>query len=228
MSQKNISTVQAVIFDLDGTLVDSLQDLTDACNAVMASYGLPDKTYEEGKTLIGRGLRNLITRALPETMRDETTITEAHRRMLNEYAKRYTAKTKPYEGISEVLSFLKGKGIPFALNTNKPDGPAKLIVNTLLNGDDFVDIVGDREDHPRKPDPAMALVLAEKMGVAPTQCVYCGDSAVDYETAVNGGMLPLICTWGFTAPAVLHQLEDAFFVENPRELLVFFQKYCVK
>lgn len=217
---KQRKNYKAVVFDLDGTLVDSLSDLTDACNAVMAHYGLPAKSYEEGKTLIGRGLRVLMKRALPPEMGDDPAVLdEAEALLREEYARRYTAKTRPYPGIPELLGRLKRKGIPFCVSTNKPDGAAKIVVEALLNAGDFTAVYGQMEGRPRKPDPTSVFELTQKMGVEPADCVYMGDSIVDYETAVNAGMLPLLCMWGFGDTARLRTLEDALCIEGPEELL---------
>lgn len=205
-----------IIFDLDGTLINSLEDLVDSCNQVMLHYGLKLKTYNEGKKLIGRGLRNLIKRALPQEMaKDEALVDEALALMKAEYAKRYTKKTAPYEGIKDLLRHLHVHKIPFAVCTNKPDAAAKIIVESLFDIGEFVAVVGQNDDKPRKPDPTQTLEIAEKMGVNPARCIYMGDSVVDYNTAKNAGMLPVLCTWGFTKPEELMAYEDAIWIKTP-------------
>ncbi|MEF9917868.1 MAG: HAD family hydrolase [Eubacterium sp.] len=205
-----------IIFDLDGTLVNSLEDLVDACNTVMRHYGCPLKTYEEGKKLIGRGLRNLIQRALTkELSENEQIVDEALAIMKIAYAKCYVHKTKAYEGIQDLLRYLHCHNIPFAVCTNKPDDAAKIIVETIFSNDKFVDVVGQNDDKPRKPDPTQTLEVAAKMGVNPEKCIYMGDSAIDYKTAKNAGMLPVLCTWGFTEPKELMKYTDAIWIKNP-------------
>lgn len=207
---------KGIIFDLDGTLINSLEDLTDALNQVMKHYDQPLKTYEEGKRLIGRGLRNLVIRALGEPInQDETTIDEALALMRKEYAKRYVYKTEPYEGIRDLLRYLHVHRIPFAVCTNKPDAAAKEIVSTLFEDDQFVAVVGQNEGKPRKPDPTQVFEVAEKMGLKPSECIYMGDSMVDYETAINAGMLPVLCTWGFEEIDKLMACDDAIWIKNP-------------
>ncbi len=157
-----------IIFDLDGTLINSLEDLVDACNQVMLHYGLELKSYQEGKKLIGRGLRNLIKRAVtPEMAKDEALVDEAVALMKAEYAKRYTHKTMAYDGIRDLLRYLHVHKIPFAVCTNKPDSAAKTIVDALFDISEFVDVVGQNDNKPRKPDPTQTLEVAAKMGVAP-------------------------------------------------------------
>ncbi len=209
-----------IIFDLDGTLIDSLEDLTDACNEVMLHYNLPPKNYEEAKKLIGRGLRVLIQRALPKEMaEDDALVDEATALMKSYYAKRYTNKTKPYDGIMALIRYLHVHNIPFGVCTNKPDNAAKIIIDTLFDSNDFVDVVGQNEGKPRKPDPTQTLELAEKMGVSPEKCIYMGDSVVDYETAKNAGMLPVLCTWGFTEPEKLMTYDDAIWIRSPHRVI---------
>lgn len=205
-----------IIFDLDGTLVNSLEDLMDACNEMMKHYGLPVHSYEIGKTFIGRGLRNLAKRALPVEMAEDTKILdEAEAIIKAEYAKRYTRKTLPYPGVKDLLRYLHVKKVPFAICTNKPDNAAKEVVDALFDIGEFVDVVGQNAGKPRKPDPTQALEIAEKMGVTPEKCIYMGDSAVDYETAKNAGMMPVLCTWGFTSPEALMAYDDAIWIKNP-------------
>ena len=139
-----------IIFDLDGTLINSLEDLIDACNQVMLHYGLELKSYQEGKKLIGRGLKNLIKRAVtPEMAKDEALVDEAVALMKAEYAKRYTHKTVAYDGIKDLLRYLHVHKIPFAVCTNKPDGAAKTIVDALFDIGEFVDVVGQNDNMPR-------------------------------------------------------------------------------
>lgn len=216
---------KGIVFDLDGTLVNSLEDLTDACNDVMDSYRLPQKTYEEGRRLIGRGLRNLIKGALPKAMAEDVLVLdEAERRIKTAYAKRYTNKTRPYPGIVSLLETLKAKGISFGVCTNKPDDAAKMVVAALFNAGDFVDIRGQRNDKPRKPDPAQTLEVAAKMGVRPEECLYVGDSSIDYETGKNAGMQPVLCLWGFGDKKQLLAYDDAACIQEAGELTALIEQ----
>lgn len=212
--------IKGIIFDLDGTLIDSLEDLTDACNDVLREHGFPEKTYEEGKKLIGNGIRVLMQRALPEDRAlDAAFVDQVTAQMKTCYARRYTNKTKAYDGIREVLTALKERQIPFGICTNKPDEAAGIIVSALFDRDAFIDVVGQRDSRPKKPDPTQTLALAAQMGVAPENCIYAGDSTVDYETAKNAGMLPLLCTWGFTDASVLKAYKDAVCIDTPARIL---------
>ena len=216
----NTKAIKGVIFDLDGTLLNSLADLIDACNTMLNHYGLESVSYDLGKTYIGNGVRKLVMRALPEKMaEDEKFVDEAEAYFKAEYKTRFTNKTKPYDGILDLLNELQKKGIPMGICTNKPQEAALVIVDTILDKKIFVDVVGQQADKPRKPDPTLTLGVAEQMGLAPENLIYVGDSVVDYENSQNAGMLPVMCTWGFSEPEKLRALEGCVCVDHPLEIL---------
>ena len=211
---------KGVIFDLDGTLVNSLEDLIDSCNAILKYNRFPTYSYEEGKKLIGRGLRNLVRDAIPEKYReDDKFIDELTEMLKSEYAANYKKKTKPYPGITKLLDYLETHQIPYSICTNKPDVAAKSLVHALFPDYHFVDVIGFTRDDLRKPNPTTTLKLAEKMGVKAKDCLYVGDSTIDYETALRAGMLPVLCTWGFESFEVLTKLEDAIWLHNPMRIV---------
>lgn len=211
---------KGIVFDLDGTLVNSLEDLIDSTNAIMKFHQFPTHSYEDGKKLIGRGIRNLTKDAMPEQHRDcEAFVNELTDMVRAEYAKNYLKKTKPYPGITKLLDYLVANKIPFGVCTNKPDQEAKALVRALFKEYDFVDVVGFTKEGLRKPNPATTLALAKKMGVKPEECLYVGDSTVDYETAVKAGMLPVLCTWGFESFEVITQFDDAIWLHNPMRIV---------
>jgi len=211
---------KGIIFDLDGTLINSLEDLIDSCNVTMEHYGFPTYSYEAGKKLIGRGIRNLVRDAIPEKHRvDEPFIDKLTKMLMAEYGTRYTRKTKPYPGILNLLNYLKENEIPFGVCTNKPDPIAKSLVSILFKDYKFVDVIGYTTDKLRKPNPKSTLALAEQMGVKHEECLYVGDSTVDYETAINAEMLPVLCTWGFEPRDVITRLEKCIWVHNPMRIV---------
>lgn len=215
-----MSKYKGVIFDLDGTLINSLEDLIDSCNEIMKYYEFPTYSYEDGKKLIGRGLRNLTKDAIPEKYQSDDVFIDKLTDMIRaEYAKRLIKKTRPYPGIINLLDALTVRDIPMAVLTNKPDPAAKAIVNALFKDYKFIDVIGFTRDEIRKPNPKVTLALAEKMGVKPEECLYVGDSTVDYETAINAGMLPVLGTWGFEDPKVITKLEKSIWVHNPMRIL---------
>jgi len=211
---------KGIIFDFDGTLVNTIEDLTDSLNCTLRELQQMEVTLDEGKHLIGRGLRNFIKDALPEAFReDHAYVDQATELLKSEYQKRYITKTKPYAGIEALLATLKKEAIPFGINTNKPTDAAKYITKNLFNIEDFVDICGFSKNYPRKPDPTCALILAEKMAIQPSECLYIGDSLVDYETARNAKMDALMCEWGFGDKKELSNLEETQSIRSPKEIL---------
>ncbi|PKM54251.1 MAG: phosphoglycolate phosphatase [Firmicutes bacterium HGW-Firmicutes-4] len=211
---------KGIIFDLDGTLVNSLEDLIDSVNGIMRYHQFPVHSYEEGKKFIGRGLRNLTRDALPEKYRDDEGFVDKLTEMVrSEYANNYQKKTRPYPGITKLLDYLKNHNIPWSVCTNKPDNEAKALVKALFSDYDCVDVQGFTRDELRKPNPEITLELVAKMGLKPQECLYVGDSVVDYETALRAGMLPVLCTWGFESFEVLTKLDDAIWLHNPMRIV---------
>ncbi|MDI3535618.1 MAG: phosphoglycolate phosphatase [Eubacteriaceae bacterium] len=211
---------KGVVFDLDGTLVDSLHDLIDSCNEIMKYHNFPQHSYEEGKALIGRGLKNLMRMAVPEEYQDDEYFLNELTDMLRaEYGDNYTKKTKAYPGIEKLLDYLTFHKIPFGVCTNKPDPMAKSLVKTVFKKYHFVDVIGETDQEPRKPDPAIVNKLCGEMGLKASECLYVGDSIVDYETAKNAGMLCVLCTWGFEKIDTITALDDALWVHNPMRIV---------
>lgn len=211
---------KGIIFDLDGTLIDSLEDLIDSCNGIMKYYQFPTYSYEEGKKLIGRGLRNLTRDALPEKYRDDEAFVDKLTEMVAaEYAVNYRKKTKPYAGITKLLDYLKANDLPWCVCTNKPDAMAKSLVKALFKEYDYVDVSGFTKDELRKPNPTETLELAKKMEIKPEECLFVGDSTIDYETAIRAEMLPVLCTWGFESFEVITKLEDAIWIHKPMRIV---------
>ncbi len=210
---------EAVVFDLDGTLVDSLGDIADAMNAVLAGLGLPTHPRDRYRFFVGDGLEVLVRRALPGDRVDERLVARALDRMRDEYGRRATATTRPYPGIPELLDGLAARNRPFAVFTNKPHDAAVDMVDRLLGRWRFVAVLGPGPGTPRKPDPAGALRVAAAMGVAPGACMYVGDTAVDMATARAAGMIPAGALWGFRTEDELHSAGARHLLADPREAL---------
>ena len=208
-----------VIFDLDGTLVDTLKDIGDAMNRVLAREPAPAHTYEEYRYLVGRGIRNLVTEALPPKMRSDATISRCYERMLEDYGRNALVKTRPYEGVPELVRALRADGVPLAILSNKADAPTQAIVAALLDPDDFVAVIGARPGVPLKPDPSVALEVAGRLGLAPERIAYLGDSLVDMQTATAAGMIAVGAAWGFRTRAELVEHGAATVIDQPLELL---------
>ncbi len=208
---------KAVIFDLDGTLVNSLNDLGDSVNTVLKKYGYPEHPIESYRMMVGNGIKKLIERALP--LNTPTNIAdEALEKFKKIYAIHQLDKTVPYNGIGEMLEKLRQKHIPLAVCTNKHDDAAKKIIYHLFGQTTFTYIIGDLPGFKRKPDPKKVLLIAEKMHLNPGEIVYMGDSSVDMQTAVNADMLPVGVLWGFRSREELLENGARLLLKSPAEL----------
>lgn len=213
---------KAVIFDLDGTLVNSLEDLADSMNEVLTNHGLPVHTYYEFRNFIGRGLRNLVIKALPEQNRDEELINSCLASMIDIYRGNCINKTKVYDGIPELLTELSKKGIKMAVFSNKADEFTKQIVKLLLPNLHFEAIVGLTDENLRKPNPANALAISKILNIAPSEIVYCGDSIIDMQTATNAGMYAAGVLWGFDTEDELLKTGAKLIIKKPCDLIEIF------
>ena len=212
-------TYRAVLFDLDGTLLDTLEDLADSMNAVLARLGFPPRDAAEYKYIVGDGVLTMALRALPEGHRDEPTVARCVEFMRQEYGQRWAVKTRPYAGVAELLAELAARGIPLGVLSNKPDDFTKLCVGKLLPQGRFGAVLGVSPSRPKKPDPAGALEVAGCLGVPPDEFVYLGDTNTDMQTAVAAGMLPVGALWGFRAAEELLASGARILLAKPGDLL---------
>jgi phosphoglycolate phosphatase len=209
----------AVIFDLDGTLVDTLEDIGDAMNRVLAAEDVPPHSYQEYRYLVGRGLWNLAEESLPPQLRDEETVARCYERMIADYGEHALIKTHVYEGVPALVRGLRHASLPLAVFSNKSDELTRRVVEALLDPRDFTAVVGARAGVPLKPDPAVALELAGRMRVPPERIAYLGDSLVDMQTATAAGMMAVGASWGFRTTAELVRSGARVVIDHPRELL---------
>lgn len=211
---------KAVIFDLDGTLVDSLADLSDSVNLMLESYGFPTHEMEQYRYFVGNGSKKLMERTLP---RDKAASAEFVEEALVKYKaiykERLLEKTRPYNGVRELLAELKSRGIPLAVCTNKHNDAALTIVKILFASGTFEEVLGDRPGFPKKPNPATPLEIASHLGVKPDEVAYLGDTSVDMETAVHAGFLPVGVLWGFRPEEELVKNGAKVLLKAPLELL---------
>ena len=210
--------IKAVLFDLDGTLADSLVDLAASVNFALAQKGLPSHEVEEFKYFVGDGMPKMIERALPSEYRDEDTIKEVLGIFLPHYAIHYADNTYAYEGVPQLVDALKAKGFIVAVVTNKQQDMADKVVAKLY-GDKFDLIFGKRDGIPAKPDPTAAIMAMEELGVTPQECVFMGDSGMDVATAVNSGAVPVGELWGFRLEDELLANGAKYIIKKPEELL---------
>jgi phosphoglycolate phosphatase len=209
---------KAYIFDLDGTLTNSIYDIGDSVNYLLARKGLPLHTYEEYRTYMGMGIGVTLSKAMPgydglppeeqAALRKAYTVhNEAH----------CLDKTKPYEGMTETLTALQDRGCVLGIFTNKPEVLGKKIAAELFKGIDFAFILGGLEGASMKPSPERVLAELEKLGIDPADAVFIGDGGPDIATGKNGGMTACGVTWGFKGTEELDGAD--VLIGHPRELL---------
>ncbi|MFW5738324.1 MAG: HAD family hydrolase [Spirochaetota bacterium] len=212
--------VRAVLFDLDGTLLNTLSDIAHAMNTVLSEHGLPVHDPDDYRSMVGLGLDVLVRLALPaERREDERLVDELSREWLREYARDPVARTRPYDGIVPLVDELRRRGIVVGVLSNKADELVRRSVDELFGPDRFAAVWGKRDGFPTKPDPASALAVAREIGAEPGEVVYIGDSDVDMETAHRAGMVPVGAAWGFRGADELREAGAARIVFEPLELI---------
>jgi phosphoglycolate phosphatase len=219
---KNKNTYAAVMFDLDGTLADTLDDIAGSMNYVLRVHGYPERPVNDYKLLVGRGLDNLVTQALPEQDRNEQIIRDCLHEMIEHYNSNCIVKTRLYEGIKPLLLKLAGRNAKMSVFSNKAEPLTIKIVDHLLPDIRFQHVMGAGPDFPKKPDPAGALYICRKMGVDPERTVYVGDSDVDMITANKAGMYAIGVSWGFRSREELKANGAALIVDNPEQIAQLF------
>lgn len=206
----------AVLFDLDGTLLNTLEDLTEAVNHTLRRYGLPPLEKDEVRARVGNGVRRLVERLLPGGAADPRM--EA---ALAEFQSYYTAHcdvlTHPYEGAVEAMAALSEAGVKLAVVSNKNEEAVKALTRAYFGSLAAV-AVGGRDGVPRKPAPDMPLAALAALGATPQRALFVGDSDVDLQTAQNAGMDCMLVGWGFRDPQALRALHPRFFVEDAAEM----------
>lgn len=209
--------IQAVIFDLDGTLLNTLGDLRNAVNYALRRRGWPERTTEEVCAFVGNGIRNLMRLSMPEGMSDDV-IDAGLAEFYEYYSAHMQDETVPYDGIMELLRQLKADGKKIGILSNKVHTAAVPLCRHYFG--DLPDVIfGERPCVPRKPDPTSCLELMEKLGVTREETVYVGDSGVDMNTARNAGLLACGVTWGFRSRQVLLTSGANLLIDTPAGLL---------
>jgi phosphoglycolate phosphatase len=208
-----------VIFDLDGTLLNTLKDLADSVNAILAEQGFPVHPVESYRYFVGDGAAVLISRVLPEAHRDAAIQKTCLRRFREEYALRWKNTTLPYDGVLLMLAKIQKLGMKLAVLSNKPHDATEQCVRALLPGIRFDAVVGQVDGRPKKPDPAGALAIAEQLGVLPQEVLYLGDTATDMKTAVSAGMYPVGVLWGFRTAEELRTHGARTLIARPEDVM---------
>ena len=214
--------LKGVIFDLDGTLLDTLQDLSDSVNYVLAAYGYPQHSYAEYKMRIGRGFRNLLEVSFPEEHRGNKEISIALEMFLGKYDKNYMNRTVPYDGIPEMLDLLWEKGVKIGVNSNKRTDYTNNLIHKFFPQIKFTGVFGEREGIPKKPRPKAALEIVKMMGLHTEETIYVGDSGTDIQTGKNAGMATAGVLWGFRGLAELRDNGADYIIRAPQEIIDLF------
>lgn len=211
---------QGVIFDLDGTLVNSLEDLADSMNTVLQSNKMPVHELQTYKQFVGKGIRSLLQEALPADCKDEVLINRCYDMMIEVYSEKCINKTKPYDGICRLLDNLVSRHIELAVFSNKADALTKKIVHALLPDWNFGAIAGLRQESHKKPNPLIALQISEILKIPPENFIYVGDSGIDMQTANNAGMYAVGALWGFRTGEELKSNGAKYLLKNPLDLII--------
>ena len=215
--------IKLLIFDLDGTLSDTLPSIRHAINLAAASAGYPERTYDEVRAAIGDGARLLMKRVMPpECACDERAVDEYLSLYEDMYDKTYMEADTLYDGMADALDGLYERGYAIAVLSNKQDNYVKLIVEQIVKEGIVSLAMGQQEGYPTKPDPSVPLMIAERFGVLPSEVAFIGDSEVDVMTAKNAGMMSVGCDWGYRGREVLECHGADHVISRPEELLEIF------
>ena len=216
---------QAILFDLDGTLLDTLADIAGAANAALAREALPTHPPTAYRQFIGDGVAMLFRRALPSDQdHDDARIERCVAQFHATYATTWNATTQPYPGIAGLLDALTARGLPLAILSNKPHEFTQLCAGEFLSGWSWRAVVGQRDGIPRKPDPTSALAIARNLGVDPAAVLYVGDSSVDMRTAHAAGMPAIGVSWGFRSVVELRETGASAIIDHPDDLLALLNR----
>ena len=207
--------IKLLMFDLDGTIVDTLPSIQEAVNKTLVLYGKKERTYEEIRIAVGHGAQDLIKKSF--AMDDETYLEKICADYDKNYEVTYTHIDGCYEGMSEAMHALKERGYTIAILSNKPD-PFLKKISDILFPDGIVSIAMGQTDLPKKPDPTVPLMIAKELGFEPSEVAFIGDSDVDIFTGINAGMMTVGCSWGYRGRAVLEESGAEVIIDKPLEL----------
>lgn len=212
---------KAVIFDLDGTLLNTLDDLADSANEMLSNHNFPIHPVESYKYFIGDGVEVLVKRTLPDndSLHDKAQIKKLTEEFKEIYHSRMFIKTKPYDGIIDLLKELNNRSIPICILSNKPHKETLSLVNKLLNDIKFEVIKGANKGIPRKPDPIQALLISKQLNILIDQFLYIGDTDIDMKTALNAGMYGVGVLWGFREKKELEENGAKVIIDKPEDIL---------
>lgn len=207
-----------IIFDLDGTLLNTIGDLAVGCDHMLSLRGLPTHTYEQYCSFVGNGILRLVERALPEELRTEEYVKAARKDFVEYYIDHIDLKTIPYDGMTELVEELRQSGAKLAVASNKFQAGTEKLIRKFFPEVEWVEICGNREGVPLKPDTALVDLILDKAGVERENCYMVGDSAVDILTAQNAGIHSIGVSWGFRSREELEQAGAEQIADTVEEL----------
>jgi len=211
--------IKAVVLDLDGTLLNTLDDIADSANRVLLNVGLPTYPVDRYRYFVGEGLQRLVERIIPDDKRSRDMVDRLIRDFREDYGRNWKVKTALYDGIEEMLDGLQLRGVRLGVLSNKPHEFTVICVREFFGEWEFKAVLGQQEGRPRKPDPAGALEAAGMLGCEPSEVLYVGDTATDMKTARAAGMVPVGALWGFRTEEELRQSGAAYIFNRPPQVL---------
>lgn len=210
-----------IVFDLDGTLLNTIADLAGATNYALHTCGYPTHDTDAYRYFVGNGINKLFERALPETERNEENIRRIRSLFIPYYNIHNADFSRPYPGITHVLETLQAQGCLLAVASNKYQEATSKLIRQYFPKQSFVRVFGQRDNIPSKPDPSVVFEIMKAAGVQPEDTAYIGDSCVDMQTGINAGAETIGVSWGFRPRAELEAYHPAFIADTPEELLTF-------
>lgn len=217
--------IEAIIFDLDGTLLNTIEDIMDSVNFALESLGYPPHLLNEYRYFIGDGIEELVKRALPEEKKNEEIFKKCLSLVKDEYKKRWHDKTKPYEGVKEMLFDLNKIPIKKAIFSNKPNDFTEMAVKRYFPEINFDFVLGAKEGNPKKPDPWGAKFIAKNIGVSQKRTIYLGDTKIDVITAKKANMISIGAEWGFRGRKELEESKADYIAHSPYHFFQLIQKF---
>ncbi|MGL4779818.1 MAG: HAD family hydrolase [Bacteroidales bacterium] len=211
--------IKLVIFDLDGTLLNTIEDLAVSTNYALTKHGFPEHPISAYNFFVGNGIRKLVERALPENKRDESTVKTVLKDFVSYYDKHSTELTRPYDGVKDLMAQLTKAGVSMAVASNKYQAATEELVERYFGDFDFVEVLGQRDGIAPKPDPVIVEDILEKINVEKESVLFVGDSGVDMQTAINANVSSVAVSWGFRPMSELNQFSPNFTINSPNELL---------
>ncbi len=214
--------MKAALFDMDGTITDSLESIAHTTNTVLKEFGYPEIELERFKTIVGDGAETQIRRVMKiHGVSDEDIIQKVYARYLEEFEEGCLYHVTPCKGVPELIEKMKAKGMKIAVCSNKPHEKSVKVADAVYPVGTFDLVIGQKEGIPKKPAPDMALMAAKEFGVEPSECLYLGDTNTDMKTGIAAGMFTIGVLWGFRERAELEELQPNAIVTTPDEVEKF-------